>query len=104
MKALRTQNLLKDNDIDFFGNEEWPGNSPDLNVCENIGSILKDNVENRMLSEPLATQFSRTRMEEHIDAVLREMEFNTELFESLLSSYPTRAQAVRDANGGNTEY
>lgn len=104
MKALRTQNLLKDNNIDFFGNEEWPGNSPDLNVCENVGSILKDKVEKRMMSEPLATRFSRTRMEEHIDAVLREMEFDTELFESLLSSYPARLQAVRDANGGNTEY
>ena len=54
MKALQTQNLLKDNNIDFFGNEEWPGNSPDLNACENVGSILKDEVEKRMLSEPLA--------------------------------------------------
>ena len=55
MKAFQTQNLLKDNNIDFFGNEEWPGNSPDLNACENVGSILKDEVEKRMLSETLAT-------------------------------------------------
>ena len=32
MKAFWTQNLLKDNNLDFFGNEEWPGNSPDLNA------------------------------------------------------------------------
>ena len=67
----------------------------DLNACENVGSILKDEVEKRMLSE-LATRYSHIKMEEHIDAVLRGMEFNTELFESLLSSYLARLQAVRD--------
>ena len=104
MKVLRTKNLLKGNNIDFFGNEEWPGNSPDLNACENIGSILKDEVEKRMLSEPLATRYSRTKMEEHISAVFQGMEFNMGLFESLSSSYPAQLQAVRDTNGGNTEY
>ena len=104
LKALWTQNLLKDNNIDFFGNDEWPGNSPDLNACASAGSILKDEVEKRMLSEPLATRYSPTKMEKHITAVLRGMEFNTELFESLLSSYPARLQAVRDTNEGNTEY
>ena len=103
MKVLRTQNLLKDNNIDFFGNEEWPSSSPNLNACENIGSILKGKVEKRMLSEHLATRYSRTKMEEHINAVLRGMEFNTELFESLLSSYPACLRAVRDVNGGNIE-
>ena len=39
MKALQTQNFLKNN-IDFFGSEEWPGNSPDLNACENVGIHL----------------------------------------------------------------
>ena len=57
-----------------------------------------------MLLEPRETRFSRHKMEEHIEAVLMEMEFSTELFEALLSSYPARLQAVRDANGGNTEY
>ena len=104
MRALRTQTLLKDNNIDFFGNDEWPGNSPDLNVCENLGSIMKEEVEKRMLSEPPANRFNRIKMEEHINAVLREMEFNTQLFESLLSSYPERLQAVRNANRGNTNY
>ena len=79
-------------------------NSPNLNACENVRSILKDEVEKRMLSEPLAIRYSRTKMEEHIDAVLRGMEFNLEHFESLLSSYPNRLQAVCDTNGGNTEH
>ena len=37
----------------------------------------------RMLYEPLATLFSYTTTKEHINAVLREMLFNTELFEYL---------------------
>ena len=45
MKALWTQNLLKDNNVDLFGNEERPGKSPDLNACENVGSNVKDEVE-----------------------------------------------------------
>ena len=57
-----------------------------------------------MLSEPLATWYSHTKMEEHIYAVLRGMEFNSEFFESLLSSYTARLQVVRDTSGGNTEY
>ena len=72
MKTFRTQNLLKDNNIDFFGNEEGPSNSPDLNASEKVRSILKDEVEKRMLSEPLATRYSCIKMEDHIDAVLRE--------------------------------
>ena len=43
MKALGTRNLLNDS------------NSPDLNTRGNVGSILKDEDEKRMLSEPLAT-------------------------------------------------
>ena len=104
MKAFQTQNLLKDNNIDFFGNEEWPSNSPNLNACENIGSILKDEVEKKMLSKLSATQYSHTKMAECIDAVFQGMAFNKEFFESLLSSFPAYLQAVHDANGGNTKY
>ena len=34
--------------MDFFGNNEWPGSSPDLNACENLGAIVKDRVEKRL--------------------------------------------------------
>ena len=105
MKVLRTQNLLKDNNIDFFGNEEWLGNSPDLNACENVGSILKSEIEKkRILSEHLPIRYNNAKMEEHINAVLRGMEFNTELFESPLSYYPARLQAVCDTSGENAEF
>ena len=39
MKALATQALLRNNQVDFFGNDEWPGSPPDLNACENMGQL-----------------------------------------------------------------
>ena len=44
MRAYQTQHLLQDNDIKFWGNDIWPGNSPDLNVAEHIGTIIKDGI------------------------------------------------------------
>ena len=35
----------------------------------------------------------------HISNVLTDMEMDTELFESLLYSYPSRLRAVKNANG-----
>ena len=45
MRANQTQHLLRDNGVKFWGNDIWPGNSPDLNVAEHIGAIIKDEVE-----------------------------------------------------------
>jgi hypothetical protein len=45
MRAIATQQLLNESGIDFWGNDFWPGNSPDLNPAEHIGSIIKDEVE-----------------------------------------------------------
>ena len=36
--------------------------------------------------------------------VLQELEFDQELFTSLLTSYPTRINAIRAAKGGHTKY
>lgn len=33
--------LHKTNQIDFIGNNDWPGNSPDLNAYVNLGAIMK---------------------------------------------------------------
>ncbi|CAF1470273.1 unnamed protein product [Adineta ricciae] len=51
MRANMTQHLIRDNNIEFWGNDIWPGNSPDLNTVEHIGSIIKDEVEQKMLSK-----------------------------------------------------
>ncbi|CAF1499472.1 unnamed protein product, partial [Rotaria sp. Silwood1] len=42
MKANATQHLLEDENVNFWGNSIWPGNSPDMNPAENIGAIIKD--------------------------------------------------------------
>ena len=41
-------------------------------------------------------------MAEHM--ITKSLENDTELFETLLLSYPERLDAVRRANGGHTEY
>ena len=97
MKALATQALLRNNQVDFFGNDEWPGSSPDLNACENLGAIVKDRVEKRLSG-------SNDDLEAALARVLGDLEFDTELFTSLLESYPARLDAVKKAGGGHTKY
>lgn len=105
MTTLRvTQQLLKNSGIDFFDRTEWPGSSPDLNVAENVGSILMDKVESLMISERDSNRNSSVVLLNHLQNVLHELENERELFESLLKSYPQRLKAVCEANGGHTKY
>jgi hypothetical protein len=57
-----------------------------------------------MLSETGHNRYSKDTLERHIVDVLTDMEENTELFESLLCSYPSRIRAVKSANGRHTDY
>ena len=43
-KANLTQQWLRDRDIPFILQEEWPGNSPDLNSNENLQDLLQQHV------------------------------------------------------------
>ena len=43
-KANLTQQWLRDHDITFIPQEEWPGNIPDLNPIENFWDILQQHV------------------------------------------------------------
>ncbi len=104
MRAKATQQLLRENGIDFWGNDVWPGYSPDLNAAEHIGSIIKDKVKGRMVAETGNNRFSLPTLTKHVTEVLKSLENDTELFETLLLSYPERLDAVRRANGGHTEY
>jgi hypothetical protein len=49
MKSKANQ-LLKENNIEFWGNDIWLGNFSDLNAAEHIGSILKDEAETKNAS------------------------------------------------------
>ncbi len=66
-----------------------------LDACENLGAIVKDRVEKRMLS-------SRDSLDNTLIRILCDMEFNTELFSALLESNPARPEAVRKAGDGHT--
>ena len=65
--------------------------------CENLGSIVKDTVEQRL-------QNTSNKLIIALTSILGEMEFDHNLFVSLLESYPARLEAVRLANGGLTKY
>ena len=78
MSALQTQALLKANKVDFFGNNEWPGSSPDLNTYEHLGLIIKDRVEKKMVSN------SKDDLQAALTRILGDTEFETQLFTSLL--------------------
>ena len=104
MKARATQMLLRSEDIDFWGNDIWPGNSPDLNAAEHIGAIIKDEVETRIIADVGPNRYSYETLKAHVEEVLKSLENRTDLFEQLLLSYPNRLEAVRQANGGHTDY
>ncbi|CAF1671499.1 unnamed protein product [Adineta ricciae] len=104
--VILTQNLhlFQDNDVNFWGNDIWLGNSRDLNVAEHIGSIIKDEVEKKMLSEAGNDRYLGATLKIHIEDVLTNMEEDTELFETLLCSYPFRLRAVNYSNHEEINY
>jgi hypothetical protein len=104
MRAKATQQLLKAENVEFWGNDVWPGNSPDLNPAEHIGSIIKDEVEGLMLEESGPGRYSVETLRNNLIKVLESLENRTELFEDLLCSYPSRLKAVREAHGQHTDF
>ena len=90
--------------LTFGGNDIWPGNSPDLNAAEHIGSIIKDEVEKKMSLETGYNRYHEDTLQMHIANVLAGMEEDTELFENLLCSYPSRLRALKNANDRHTDY
>ena len=104
MSALQTQDLLQTNGIDFFGNNEWPANSPDLNPTENLGAILKDRVESKMLSEPNENRLNVDIWKKHINDVLEDLRTDKELLTHLLTSLRSRLDKIASAGGGRIQY
>ncbi len=62
---------------------------------------MKDRVEEKMLQE---ANLSTETLLQNIELVLTELEFDTNLFENLLYSLPSRFDAVKAAQGGNTDF
>ncbi len=97
MSALVTQNLLKNNGINFLGNSVWPGSTPDLDHCEQLGEILKQIVENRIINGGGSFQVV-------LNEELETLKSDKELFGRLLASCPSRLDPVKKANDGHTKY
>ena len=57
-----------------------------------------------MLSETGYNRYPKDTLKMYIRNVLTSMEEDTELFETLLCSYPSRLRAVKNANGRHTGY
>ena len=75
MRAKASQHLLKENGVDFWGNDIWPENSPDLNAAEHIGAIIKDEVEAKMIKEHGLGQYSVETLKNLIE-ILESLESN----------------------------
>ncbi len=57
-----------------------------------------------MLSETERSRYLEETLKMHVSDVLTNMETGTDLFETLLCSYPSRLRAVKNANGRHTDY
>ncbi len=57
-----------------------------------------------MLSQTGHCRYLEETLKMHISDVLKNMETDTDLFETLLCSYPSRLRAVKNANGRHTDY
>ncbi|CAH1788814.1 unnamed protein product [Owenia fusiformis] len=93
MKAMATQELVRAN-VDFFGNNEYPANSPDLNEAEHMGSIMKGGVEKLIEDQPEENGHSHETLLKCIKKALKSLETATHLFVNILESYFRRTEAV----------
>ena len=83
MRALAVQKLLHDNKINFWANNAWPGNSPDLNPAEHIWATIKDGVERLMHTGNLPNRLAKDTLKKAILTVLKGLENDQNLFRKL---------------------
>ena len=79
MKVNATQHLLEDEDVNFWGNSIWPGNSPDMNPAENVGAIIKDKVEELIGNEDHCDRYNYDELKTNLENMLQDLEDDTEL-------------------------
>ena len=102
MKA-KTTHLLEDEDVSFWRNSIWPGNSPDMNPVENVGAIIKDKVEELMANEDRRDRYNYDALKTNLENTLQDLKDDTDLFSDLLCSMRERFDALKGADGGHTK-
>ena len=102
MSDLETMKMPINKGIYFFGNSVWPGNSPDLNLTENLGAIVKQRVEESFLH--FGRSSALQEMKEAFSVVIDELSRDTKLLQSLLRLMRRRLDAVQTSGGGYTKY
>ena len=90
--AATTTQWLQDNEIQFWGKDEWPPNSPDLNPIENLWSILQESMQKEK---------SPPKDVDGLTKLLKKSWRNIplETLENLVNSMPHRVKAVIEAEG-----
>ena len=104
MKVNATQHLLEDEDVNFWENSIWPGNSPDMNPAENVGAIIKDKVEELMANEDRRDRYNYDAPKTNLENTLQDLEDDTDLFSDLLCSMRKRFDALKAADGSHTKF
>ena len=89
---------MEEHNIDYIScgkNGNWPSNSPDLNVIENLWALIKREARRRLPND-------EKELKRYLQAAWKKQ--SDETIHNLVGSFPDRLQAVIKADGGNTRY
>ena len=93
-RARATQRWLEENGVSET--KDFPPNSPDLHIIENVWAIMKRNMYgHRLIYNTLSLKLAVKRYWNKIDL---------SQIRVLVASMPRRIQACIDAEGGSTKY
>ena len=73
-------------------------------VTKNIGAIIKDKVEELILSEDRQNRYNYDILKTNVENTLKDLENDTDLFIDLLCSMRKRFDALKAAGGGHTNF
>ena len=93
--AKKTQDWLKLHVPRFVTKDEWPANSPDINLIENVWKQMDDNVKARH-----ATTLNGLKR------IIKDewKKFSLENIKKLYNSYPRRLKQIIEREGGMSDY
>ena len=90
--AKKTNKFFEDSNIKLL---EWPAQSSDLNLIENLWSVLDSKV-------PLEKRKNKNDCFKNLQLAFENIDKN--YIENLINSIPRRLEAIIKAKGGHTKY